>query len=93
MGGENGTVFSDPVINKGFRVLGLVSGNELEGLTDKGEAKASRREAEFAKGGGAEEEEGEERERSGEEEREEENIDGILHNLFTCRERKCLLMR
>lgn len=59
MGGENGAVFGDPVVDEGLRILRLVGGDKLEGLSDQGYAEVSRREAAAAAGGGAEEDEDE----------------------------------
>lgn len=53
MGGEDGAVLGDPVVDEGLRVLRLVGGDQLEGLAEEGEAEIPRREAAAAAGGGA----------------------------------------
>ncbi|KAL6980694.1 hypothetical protein U1Q18_022331, partial [Sarracenia purpurea var. burkii] len=59
VGGEDGTEPGHSLVDEGFRVLGLVGGDELKGFAYEGEAESARRESDVsaAEGGGAEEEE------------------------------------
>lgn len=62
VGGENGAVFAGPLVDEGLGIVGLVGGDQLEGLADEWEADGSRRDAAAAAREGEEEEDGDEEE-------------------------------
>lgn len=82
VGGENGAVFPDPIVDEGLGILGLVRGDELQRLAQERQAEGPRREVALAAargGGGAEDEErdgGEKKEREREEKIEIERLHG-----------------
>lgn len=76
MGGEDAAVAADSGVDERLRVVGLVGGDEVEGLTEEGEAEAAGGEVGVAPP--EREAEGEEEDEEGEEEKDEDD-DGHGH--------------